>query len=425
MFTLTKQSDAWYLMKPHDSTDTEEYKFHIVNCVMFVKVISLSAPIYESLKSRLQKEKILFHYRKLAMKTEVLNAHSILFESQNLFPDSSKPLKVYFALVRNSSTGSNYKTNPFCFLRSLTIRAPPKPVPPGPGLSNLQQEFLRQQALAFAQQQETQQMLLEEIRRLKHTPHHSSKHRHKHQKDSRKPKCRCPKCRKGKAVKGKQLAKCSQIDGNDELPKEADPPVPSGSGKQQKGPKTCKKSGPKGKSKSTPRLTQCETRLAAIKAAENVKKNCAILNPPNPLDHQTAGERNDSDYSPNDEDHESNESSTESEPSESSSDEFDTAEGEDLQSSPSNTKTKKIPLPVPPVPTFLGFWPTTEVQGDNDKVCFVESFELDVDSKRCDAFSVPATLTQAPEDYLRFLGKCTVFFVLVAKCLKKKGEKDC
>jgi len=390
---------------------------------MFVKVITLSDPIYKSLKSRLEKEKILFHYRKLALKIEVLNAHSILFESQNLFPDSSKPMKVYFALVRNQSTSPNYKLNPFCFIRALKVPKAPDPVPPGPGFNaNLQQEFWRQQALLAAQQQEAQRVLLNEIRRLKQRRHHSSKKRKKCNQDSGKSNCPCSKCHKGKSIPGKDLAKCSQVDGNDDPPEEPNASTASVSANQTKGSKKMKKSN--FNCKSVSRSTKCGTRSAAKLAAENVKKNCAILNPKDSLENQTMQEL-DSDYSPSDEDEETDQSSTESNSSEFSSEEFDTAEGEPLlhyhlsnqqlnlksQTFHTNLQTNQqppqppqppqpLPPPLPPISV-----PST-LQAGNDQICFVETFELDLDSKRVDNFSIPATLSQAPEDYLRFLGKC-------------------
>jgi len=63
-FTLTKAADEWYLMKG-DPTDTSKYQFHIVSCCLFIKIVTLSDPIYRGLKSRMDsKEHLLFHYRR-------------------------------------------------------------------------------------------------------------------------------------------------------------------------------------------------------------------------------------------------------------------------------------------------------------------------------------------------------------------------
>jgi len=108
-FTLTKAEDAWYLMKPDvQSKDTENYKFKILSCVLFVKVVTLTDPVYKSLSSRLSRERLIYHYHILTCKTESINPHSILFESNNLFPDSEAPIRLYFMIVKNKSLGRDY-----------------------------------------------------------------------------------------------------------------------------------------------------------------------------------------------------------------------------------------------------------------------------------------------------------------------------
>jgi len=62
-FTLTKAADEWYLMKA-STADTNKYKFNIVSCCLFVKLVTLSDPIYRGLKSRMEKEHIIYHYRR-------------------------------------------------------------------------------------------------------------------------------------------------------------------------------------------------------------------------------------------------------------------------------------------------------------------------------------------------------------------------
>lgn len=62
-FTLSKAADEWYLMRGTPG-DTTNYKFHIISCCLFIKVVTLSDPIYRGLKARMEKEKILYHYRR-------------------------------------------------------------------------------------------------------------------------------------------------------------------------------------------------------------------------------------------------------------------------------------------------------------------------------------------------------------------------
>ncbi len=63
-FTLSKAADEWYLMRG-DAADKTQYKFHIISCCLFIKVVTLSDPIYRGLKARMDSnEKLLFHYRR-------------------------------------------------------------------------------------------------------------------------------------------------------------------------------------------------------------------------------------------------------------------------------------------------------------------------------------------------------------------------
>jgi len=165
MFTFTKASSAWYLMVPPENNDKERYKFHLSNCVLFVKVCTLNDHIYRSLVTRMEKEPIIIHYRRLAVKSEVLHSHSIFFESNNLFPDTTAPLRVYFALVKNKSLGDSYENNPYNFLRSLKVK-------PSPNVTGANPPFVSHEALHYKQleiiqkQQEENQRIFQELHRL-------------------------------------------------------------------------------------------------------------------------------------------------------------------------------------------------------------------------------------------------------------------
>jgi hypothetical protein len=99
------------------STDTENYRFHIVSCCLYVKMVTLTDPVYKSLKTRIEKEKLIYQYRRLSMKQDVINQNSIIYESGNLYPDSTSPLRVFFMIVKNKSVGRDYSLNPFSFSR--------------------------------------------------------------------------------------------------------------------------------------------------------------------------------------------------------------------------------------------------------------------------------------------------------------------
>ena len=78
-------------------------------------MVTLTDPVYRSLKARLDKEKLLYQYRRLSMKQDVINPNSIVYESGNLFPDSTAPLRIFFMIVKNSSVSRDYSSNPYNF----------------------------------------------------------------------------------------------------------------------------------------------------------------------------------------------------------------------------------------------------------------------------------------------------------------------
>lgn len=95
------------------------------------------------------------------------------------------------------------------------------------------------------------------------------------------------------------------------------------------------------------------------------------------------------------------------------------------KSRPKKTKIRKDLIPLPsesgsdpesnPEPVQCN--PTAISGLDEDKICFVESFDLDINSTRVDQLAIPASFQQAPEQYFRFLSKYKNFFK------KKKLER--
>lgn len=55
----------------------------------------------------------------------------------------------------------------------------------------------------------------------------------------------------------------------------------------------------------------------------------------------------------------------------------------------------------------------------DDNICYVESFDLDINSTRVDQFSIPATAQQCPEQYFRFLSKLLPYYYLIKGAMAK------
>lgn len=125
-FSLKKENAGWFLMKPQDKTDTEKYEFKILSCSLFVKQVTLTTPLYNELTTRRVKENYLkYHFRKMEMKWEVISGSSMFYETNNIFPDSSSPLRLFFMIVKQASLSEDYSLNPFHFLRCVPIKSKP------------------------------------------------------------------------------------------------------------------------------------------------------------------------------------------------------------------------------------------------------------------------------------------------------------
>lgn len=388
MFTLTKAQNGWYLMVPQESSDNEEYQFQILNCVLFVKVVTLNDHLYKSLHSRMEKEKILFHYRKLALKTEILNAHSILFESNNLFPDSESPVRIYFMLVRNKSLGRSYKNNPFSFIRSLKV----------PKLANAKQTDINSysgeayQALQLEilrKQQEENSQILAELLKLKK--------KEKRRKEKRKL-----------AAKQKKIL---QTDGNDSdaIANEVEVKVDKGK-RLQRGrnlPKQSRKldqNQPEIGVEETGPDSKLETLLEERKASKSAREKITSQVTSSDSDESelsyepTSDENSETDSSGTFEDYETAESPFEPHPSTSKS--LPSMNGAKSKRKKQIQGNEQRPIKAP---TEYLQWSNPNLKGD-ENICFVESFTLDINSKPCDQFVLNSTKLECPSDYMRFLG---------------------
>lgn len=400
-FTFTKAPSAWYLMVPQDSADKNKYKFHLSNCALFVKTVTLNDHLYKSLVSRMEKEPIRFHYRRLAVKTEVLDSHSIYFESNNLFSDSTSPLKVYFAIVKNKSLGSDYRLNPYSFIRSLKVT-------PRPDMFRFQSPQYSTNLLHYQQleilkkQQEENHKILEALTKIRM----KEKKRHL----------------KAKLKRNQQKAKILQADGNTSENESTLKPTRLAKGKSIPGRNVTKrytKSTPvdsKVAQNVTPTISESSLPASNLETLPSVssgeKKQKTDKRFLAHLSDFSSDEDSDDDYEPsfiND----LSESETDSEDLSN----YDTAESNlnekilktnpvaatssSSKKSKSHHSVKVTPKPsTPPLPPQY-----QNLQDPEENICFVESFSLDVNSKSLDQFNIPATKMSCVSDYVRFLGK--------------------
>jgi len=123
-FELTRSLDEFYLMKHilDEDKDATQYKAILTNCCLYVKIATMSEPLFRDFSTRFQREDIKYHYRKIVVKPMTVGPNSQQFISNNLFPDSETPLKIHFVLVQTSALQGGYYSNPYGFYRRWTVK---------------------------------------------------------------------------------------------------------------------------------------------------------------------------------------------------------------------------------------------------------------------------------------------------------------
>lgn len=174
-FILDLAKDSFYLMrvnKPKSSLaeDTENYKFQINSCLLYVKVAHMSLPLYRELHARIQHNPIRYFFRKLHMHIESVNGNAETIQTNVLNPDKSSPIKIYFALVSTAAYTGDYTLNPYCFVRHFAVKQPDGVTSSNPNSDELNRRLsvieAKQQIKDFTSEQQKQKLLKYKLRLL-------------------------------------------------------------------------------------------------------------------------------------------------------------------------------------------------------------------------------------------------------------------
>ena len=162
-FNLIRSSDEFSLMKQIDSEsgeDTNKYKLLLTSCSLFVKVGTMSEPIYRELSARFEKEDLKYQYRKVIVKAITVPPFNQEFLTGNLFPDSETPFRIHFFLVKSEAKNGSYKTNPFGFYRKWKI---PASVSQTNMAAEVENVFLRQKVESLSNKVDTQMTMFQQF----------------------------------------------------------------------------------------------------------------------------------------------------------------------------------------------------------------------------------------------------------------------
>ena len=118
---LERNDDEFVILKP--ATDSEKYKFKILNICLYMPIAQLSQSVYQEFSSLLTTPKDLqsgavnIHYRRTEIRTISIPSNAQEFHSDSLFVDEG-PVRLVLVLVQTQAKNGQYDLNPFEFRRS-------------------------------------------------------------------------------------------------------------------------------------------------------------------------------------------------------------------------------------------------------------------------------------------------------------------
>ena len=112
--TLQRTEDKFYILT-EPTGDDEEYRVVVSEVALIMPVATMNLKLLEHLTDRLNTTPITYHYRRQTVLTISVPRHKQDFVTDQLFPESENPIRVFFVLVETDALLGNYKKNPFDF----------------------------------------------------------------------------------------------------------------------------------------------------------------------------------------------------------------------------------------------------------------------------------------------------------------------
>lgn len=102
------------------ATDTEKYKFKILNCFLYVPIAQLSSTTFSEIERVLTSKSVAIHYRKIEIRNISLVAGKEEYNSESLFA-SDCPCRIVICFLESKKKTGSPLLNPFDFRRSWTV----------------------------------------------------------------------------------------------------------------------------------------------------------------------------------------------------------------------------------------------------------------------------------------------------------------
>ena len=113
---LHRTEDKFYIMT-EPTGDAENYRVLVSELALHVPIAMMNLPLCQSLESRMTNTPIVYHYRRQTVLSLSVPRHKQSWVTDQLFPESENPLRIFFVLVETDALLGDYKKNPYEFRR--------------------------------------------------------------------------------------------------------------------------------------------------------------------------------------------------------------------------------------------------------------------------------------------------------------------
>lgn len=117
--TIIRSSNDFYLLK--SESDTDDYKVVIQNIFLYVPIGIMSTRMSTEILSKWQNEKMRYYYDSFQVKSFTIPHKQNQWTTDNIFPESGAPFRVFVLLVETEAFTGDQTKNPFSFRRKWTV----------------------------------------------------------------------------------------------------------------------------------------------------------------------------------------------------------------------------------------------------------------------------------------------------------------
>lgn len=117
--TIVRTNSDFYLLK--EETDTDDYRVNIINVWLYVPVGIMTEKMTEEIFTKWQHEPMRYYYDRYTVKNFSIPPKQSQWTTDNIFPESICPTRVFVMLVESDAFLGKQTKNPFGFHRKWKV----------------------------------------------------------------------------------------------------------------------------------------------------------------------------------------------------------------------------------------------------------------------------------------------------------------